>query len=154
VLEYLDMKGLTRYSRQLGEELARMHLHNVALGKKQKEQESYVGGQETESENEDEDKPVYMSQFGFHTTTCCGYLPQDNTFCDDWPVSICVIKSGSHKLTYWELKCLTLDALGCSVSHICFVFARYSVLMLARKVVSRTEIFILLPTKYRNSNLK
>jgi len=88
VLEYLDMKGLTRYSRQLGEELARMHLHNVALGKKQKEQQSYVGGQGAENEDEDENKPVYMSQFGFHTTTCCGYLPQDNTFCDDWPVSI------------------------------------------------------------------
>ncbi|GFG35449.1 hypothetical protein Cfor_09107 [Coptotermes formosanus] len=85
VLEYLDMKGLTRYSRQLGEELARMHLHNAALGKKQKEEESYVGGQGTENEDEDENKPVYMSQFGFHTTTCCGYLPQDNTFCDDWP---------------------------------------------------------------------
>ncbi|KAJ4439212.1 hypothetical protein ANN_07331, partial [Periplaneta americana] len=81
VLEYLDMKGLTRYSRQLGEELAKMHLHNAALGKKQQEQESYVGGQE----DEDGEKPVYMDRFGFEVTTCCGYLPQDNTFCDDWP---------------------------------------------------------------------
>jgi fructosamine-3-kinase len=98
VLEYLDMKGLTRYSRQLGEELARMHLHNEALGKKQKEQECYVGGQGTENKDEDENKPVYMSQFGFHTTTCCGYLPQDNTFCDDWPVSIFLLIPGSCKV--------------------------------------------------------
>ena len=86
VLEYLDMKGLTRYSRQLGEELAKMHLHNAELGKKLKEKENYVG--KGENSNEDEEEPVYMTQFGFHTTTCCGYLPQDNTFCDDWPVSI------------------------------------------------------------------
>ncbi|PSN35296.1 Fructosamine-3-kinase [Blattella germanica] len=83
VLEYMDLKGLTRYSRQLGEEMAKMHLHNAELGQKEKEKESYVG--KGENENEDEEQPVYMTQFGFHVTTCCGYLPQDNTFCDDWP---------------------------------------------------------------------
>jgi fructosamine-3-kinase len=99
VLEYLDMKGLTRYSRQLGEELARMHLQNAELGKRQKEQESYVGGgQGAENEHEDEERPVYMNQFGFHITTCCGYLPQDNTFSDDWPVSINVVKTENCKL--------------------------------------------------------
>jgi hypothetical protein len=37
---------------------------------------------------------------------------------------------------------------GCIVSHTCFVFARFSVSVLARKVVCRIEIFIDLPTKY------
>lgn len=36
---------------------------------------------------------------------------------------------------YWQLNCLTLDSLGCGVSHTCFVFSRFSVSVLAKKVV-------------------
>jgi fructosamine-3-kinase len=30
--------------------------------------------------------PAYVSRFGFHVKTCCGYLPQGNAWHDDWPV--------------------------------------------------------------------
>lgn len=75
VMEYLDMHGLNRQSGALGEQLARMHLHNIK--KLEKFDESHVGGGE-------ESKPV--TQFGFSVPTCCGYLPQDNTWNDDWVV--------------------------------------------------------------------
>ena len=26
----------------------------------------------------------YISKFGFHTTTCCGFLPLNNEWCQDW----------------------------------------------------------------------
>ncbi|PIO53890.1 hypothetical protein TELCIR_24759, partial [Teladorsagia circumcincta] len=25
-----------------------------------------------------------VKQFGFHTVTCCGFIPQPNDWCDDW----------------------------------------------------------------------
>ena len=34
--------------------------------------------------NEDE---TVIEQFGFHTTTCCGYVPLDNTWSDNWVVN-------------------------------------------------------------------
>lgn len=67
VMEFLDMKGLRRFSQKLGEDLATLHLHNKTLFNKKNESGS-----------------EYVSQFGFHTTTCCGYIPQDNSWKDDW----------------------------------------------------------------------
>ncbi|XP_068084987.1 ketosamine-3-kinase isoform X2 [Anabrus simplex] len=74
VLEYLDMKGLRKYSAQLGEQLAKMHLHNHTLSNNK--QKGHVGKEET---------LFPIENFGFHVTTCCGYLPQDNTWRSDWP---------------------------------------------------------------------
>lgn len=71
VMEFLDMKGLRRFSQKLGEDLATLHLHNKTLLNKKNE-----AGSE------------YVSQFGFHTTTCCGYIAQDNSWKDDWMVSV------------------------------------------------------------------
>lgn len=74
VVEYVDMKGLHKYQSQLGEQLAMLHLHNQSL--KMKCNDSKV--------DDNEGKVSYVSMFGFHVPTCCGRIPQDNTWCEDW----------------------------------------------------------------------
>ncbi|XP_042220807.1 ketosamine-3-kinase-like isoform X2 [Homarus americanus] len=78
VMEYLDMHSLNRHSGTLGSQLAKLHLLNVEVGKKCQANESYVG------QTSEEDNPTYVSQYGFPVSTCCGYLAQDNSWCDDW----------------------------------------------------------------------
>ncbi|XP_049813906.1 fructosamine-3-kinase-like isoform X1 [Schistocerca nitens] len=74
VLEYVDMKTLSKFSKQLGQQLARLHLHNSEL--KTKASQGFVGQEENVS---------YVEKFGFHVTTCCGYIPLENEWCSDWP---------------------------------------------------------------------
>uniref|UniRef100_A0A2S2PX58 Protein-ribulosamine 3-kinase, chloroplastic n=1 Tax=Sipha flava TaxID=143950 RepID=A0A2S2PX58_9HEMI len=60
VMEYLNMTSLdAKCSSKLGSQLADMHLFNL---------------QERSS----------INQFGFHVETCCGFIPQKNTWTDDW----------------------------------------------------------------------
>uniref|UniRef100_T1IJZ4 protein-ribulosamine 3-kinase n=1 Tax=Strigamia maritima TaxID=126957 RepID=T1IJZ4_STRMM len=61
VMEYTKMDALTVHAAKLGEDMARLHLQNL-----------------------DENRDDYVSKFGFHTTTCCGYLPLNNTWNNDW----------------------------------------------------------------------
>ncbi|MCP9261494.1 Ketosamine-3-kinase [Dirofilaria immitis] len=75
VTEYIDLNGPSKPS-QLGRELAQMHMHNTHLLKEKERASSFVGSLEKAAE------PV--TQFGFHVPTCCGYLPQNNEWCDDW----------------------------------------------------------------------
>uniref|UniRef100_A0A8C6P5C5 protein-ribulosamine 3-kinase n=1 Tax=Nothobranchius furzeri TaxID=105023 RepID=A0A8C6P5C5_NOTFU len=72
VMEHLDMNGLNnRFSKQLGEQLADLHLHNKRLmGNQQKEQQT-VGKGAGQSE------AAAVEKFGFDVATCCGYLPQN-----------------------------------------------------------------------------
>ena len=56
----------------------RMHLANEALGKRLEQTESSV--------HKDESDKQYISKFGFDVPTCCGIIPQDNTWQDDWVV--------------------------------------------------------------------
>ncbi|KAK2179675.1 hypothetical protein NP493_477g00038 [Ridgeia piscesae] len=76
VMEYIEIKPLRKFSAQLGEQLARMHLHNEELGRRE--------GRLKEGSGEE-----YVEKFGFHTTTCCGYLAQDNSWTDDWVTFFC-----------------------------------------------------------------
>lgn len=73
VMEYLDLKNLNNYSSELGTLLAQLHLHNIRALNQQKETSNLIG-----KNNQAIDK------FGFHITTACGYLPQNNEWCDDW----------------------------------------------------------------------
>ncbi|KAJ1530476.1 hypothetical protein ONE63_005375 [Megalurothrips usitatus] len=93
VLEYLEMKGLRKYSRRLGHELAKLHQHNINLGIRARRLENSVtkpkeASKETkdteEGATEEAEPPKYITQFGFHTNTCCGYIAQENTWSDDW----------------------------------------------------------------------
>ncbi|KAM4598661.1 ketosamine-3-kinase isoform 1-T1 [Polymixia lowei] len=78
VMEHLDMRGLTKYSKQLGEHLADLHLHNKRQLDKQDKEQQTVGKGAGQSE-----VPV-IENFGFHVPTCCGYLPQENDWQEDW----------------------------------------------------------------------
>lgn len=78
VMEHVDMRGLSKHSKQLGERLADMHLHNQRLRDKQKKEQQTVGkGAELSVE-------TVIDRFGFHVPTCCGYLPQENEWQNDW----------------------------------------------------------------------
>lgn len=62
VMEYLNMTSLDgKCSSKLGSQLADMHLINF-------QEESSI------------------NQFGFHVETCCGFIPQKNTWTNDWLV--------------------------------------------------------------------
>ncbi|XP_004473815.1 fructosamine-3-kinase isoform X2 [Dasypus novemcinctus] len=78
VMEYLKMRSLSSQASRLGEQMADLHLYNQKLGEKLKREQSTVGcagGAE----------PRHVSKFGFHTVTCCGFIPQVNEWQDDWP---------------------------------------------------------------------
>lgn len=57
--------------------LHRLHLQNSELLEHSKKAEKYVGKA---------DKLIPVTQFGFEIPTCCGYIPQDNTWQSSWPV--------------------------------------------------------------------
>lgn len=59
--------------------ICRLHLHNRLL----KSEDSKVG----QSERLKEESLDTVDQFGFHTVTCCGRIPQDNEWNKDWVVS-------------------------------------------------------------------
>ncbi|XP_004071440.1 ketosamine-3-kinase [Oryzias latipes] len=78
VMEHLDMKGLNKYSKQLGEQLADLHLHNKTLQEKLQKEQQTVGKGPAQSE------VAVVEKFGFDVATCCGYLPQQNEWQSDW----------------------------------------------------------------------
>ncbi|XP_035380795.1 ketosamine-3-kinase isoform X1 [Electrophorus electricus] len=78
VMEHVDMRLLSRYSAQLGEQLADLHLHNKRQKEKQIKAEQTIGKGSGQSE-----VPV-VDRFGFHVVTCCGYIPQVNDWQTDW----------------------------------------------------------------------
>ncbi|NWZ91077.1 KT3K kinase, partial [Nesospiza acunhae] len=76
VMEHVDMRSLNRHSALLGTQLADLHLTNQKLGEKLKKEGSIVGQGQSDLQ--------FVDQFGFHTVTCCGYLPQVNDWQSDW----------------------------------------------------------------------
>uniref|UniRef100_A0A3Q0RAE9 protein-ribulosamine 3-kinase n=1 Tax=Amphilophus citrinellus TaxID=61819 RepID=A0A3Q0RAE9_AMPCI len=78
VMEHLDMNGLSKYSKQLGEQMADLHLHNKRQLEKQIKEQQTVGKGAGQSDM------AAVEKFGFHVVTCCGYLPQDNQWQSDW----------------------------------------------------------------------
>uniref|UniRef100_A0A8D0GPH0 protein-ribulosamine 3-kinase n=1 Tax=Sphenodon punctatus TaxID=8508 RepID=A0A8D0GPH0_SPHPU len=79
VMEYLKMKSLNKHAAKLGELIAELHLHNQKLGERLKKEGGTIGKGAGQSE------PQYVDKFGFHTVTCCGYIPQVNEWQSDWP---------------------------------------------------------------------
>ncbi|TNN71511.1 Ketosamine-3-kinase [Liparis tanakae] len=77
-MEHLDMRGLTKYSKLLGEQLADLHLHNKRQLEKCNKEQQTVGRGAGQSE------VAVITKFGFSVPTCCGYLPQENEWQDDW----------------------------------------------------------------------
>lgn len=79
LMSYIDMKSLNKLQGQLGEHLAKLHLHNRQLDEQQTYNASYVSSSKN---SEDVTKPV--TQFGFHCVTNCGAIAQNNEWHEDW----------------------------------------------------------------------
>jgi len=76
IMEHLEMhSSLSQTAGQLGTQLAHLHLDNQELVRLSPSTESFVG-------QTAEDRGV--DKFGFEVTTCCGFLPLDNDWCEDW----------------------------------------------------------------------
>ncbi|XP_053425251.1 fructosamine-3-kinase isoform X2 [Nycticebus coucang] len=70
VMEHLKMKSLSSQASKLGDQMADLHLYNQRLREKLKKKENTVG------QGAEGAEPQYVSKFGFHTVTCCGFIPQ------------------------------------------------------------------------------
>ncbi|XP_034881592.1 fructosamine-3-kinase [Mirounga leonina] len=79
VMEHLKMRSLSSQASKLGDQMADLHLHNRKLRDKSKEEENTVGRRAEGAE------PRCVTKFGFHTVTCCGFIPQVNEWQEDWP---------------------------------------------------------------------
>lgn len=100
VMEHLDIQGLNNHSAALGEQLARLHLHNIDLCSQAKKTEGRIG---------EEGRHGYVDKYGFHLPTCCGFIPMDNTWQDDWPTFYTRRRLRSH-LDLIEESCGDRDA--------------------------------------------
>ncbi|XP_005096663.2 ketosamine-3-kinase [Aplysia californica] len=77
VLDYMPIRHITSKNFPLlGEQAARLHLHNSGMKKLVKRQEQTITGRV-----EDEG---YVDMFGFPMSTHAGYFPQDNGWMDNW----------------------------------------------------------------------
>ncbi|RLV98027.1 hypothetical protein DV515_00011217, partial [Chloebia gouldiae] len=76
IKEVFIIQERERYSALLGAQLADLHIHNQQLREKMKKEGSTVGQGQMEVQ--------FVDQFGFHTVTCCGNLPQVNNWCSYW----------------------------------------------------------------------
>ncbi|XP_065191478.1 ketosamine-3-kinase-like isoform X2 [Sycon ciliatum] len=98
VMEHLDMSSCGSMQAQLGTDLGRLHQHNIGLLRACSAAESRItgkspserggggdGGNGSGAEGHDDVAVSGVEQFGFECTTCCGFLPQDNTWCASWP---------------------------------------------------------------------
>ncbi|CAK8684900.1 fructosamine-3-kinase-like [Clavelina lepadiformis] len=72
VMEYLMLSSVRNFAC-LGEKLAKIHLYNKNLKDNATRNESFIGR-----------ASEYVDRFGFHTTTCCGFIPLTNEWKDDW----------------------------------------------------------------------
>ncbi|XP_032799089.2 fructosamine-3-kinase isoform X2 [Daphnia magna] len=88
ITEYIKFKGLEVFQGELGQHLAMLHLRNLQLLK----------------ENADQ----AVKQFGFYVNTCCGKIPVDNQWNEDWirlkpQVEMAAKMSGNREVeTLWS----------------------------------------------------
>lgn len=76
IMEHLEMhSSLSQTAGQLGTQLAQLHLHNQELVRRSPSTEAFVG-------RTPEDRGI--DKFGFDVTTCCGFLPLNNDWSEDW----------------------------------------------------------------------
>lgn len=98
LMSYIDMKSLNQLQGQLGENLAKLHLHNQQLN----EQHTYNASYVSSSKNaEDLNKPV--TEFGFHCVTNCGAIAQNNEWQKDW-ISFFARNRLAHQIRLIEQK--------------------------------------------------
>eukprot|EP00112_Aurelia_sp_Birch-Aquarium-sp1_P017747 Seg4150.2 transcript_id=Seg4150.2/GoldUCD/mRNA.D3Y31 product=Ketosamine-3-kinase protein_id=Seg4150.2/GoldUCD/D3Y31 len=74
IMEFIEMKSLSKFQAKLGEQLARLHLHNRQLLERNATNEQKIGSEGLQG----------VTKFGFHVRTCCGMIPQDNSWNESW----------------------------------------------------------------------
>lgn len=77
VMEYLSLSRLKSH-QQLGQQLSELHGHNEKVRQEHDVSASIIGKY---LNNEDE---PFVTSFGFDETTCCGHIPMNNQWVDDW----------------------------------------------------------------------
>jgi hypothetical protein len=83
----------------------RLHLYNA----RQKEKLDKAANRVTSIA--DQDEVTYVAQFGFHLPTSCGFIAQDNTWEDDWPVRVTyVVQFPFHNTYFADIFCSAQDA--------------------------------------------
>ncbi|XP_075034276.1 ketosamine-3-kinase-like [Mixophyes fleayi] len=76
IMKHIEMRHISKFAGKLGEQLADLHLKNRIMKRKMQKHLGTIGKCPADP------RPVDM--FGFHTTTCCGYIPQVNDWQEDW----------------------------------------------------------------------
>ncbi|XP_071969833.1 ketosamine-3-kinase-like isoform X1 [Engystomops pustulosus] len=76
VMKYLELRPIRRFARRLGEQLGDLHAYNGLMQSKMQKTVGIIGKYP--------ESPGAVENFGFHTTTCCGYIPQENAWQEDW----------------------------------------------------------------------
>lgn len=137
VMEFLNLKPIDQWEK-MGSDLADLHLFNSILGQKKEKLSSWIGKPPSSSLPGDIDismqkelklkisddlieETEYVDQFGFDTTTCCGRIPQNNEWHDNWieffarnrlkqQVDLIVEKDGDREVVeYWSGLQLKVD---------------------------------------------
>ncbi|XP_063817068.1 ketosamine-3-kinase-like isoform X2 [Pseudophryne corroboree] len=76
IMKHIEMRHIGKFAGKLGEQLADLHLDNWMRKRTMQKHSGTIGKCPGDL------RPVDM--FGFHTTTCCGYIPQINEWQKDW----------------------------------------------------------------------
>lgn len=79
IMSYIEMKSLNQLQAELGERLAKLHLHNRQLIQQRNYDAGYVG-----SSRSGDDSELPVTEFGFHCVTNCGAIAQNNEWQKDW----------------------------------------------------------------------
>ncbi|KAH9516058.1 ketosamine-3-kinase isoform X2 [Dermatophagoides farinae] len=137
IVEYLNMQPVTNW-KKLGSNLADLHLFNSVLGRKKLRLESWIGKPLTSQLPENIEftinkniklnipcdiieKVDHVEEFGFYSTTCCGKIPQNNEWHDNWiefyarnrlkqQVDLVIENFGNRKIIeYWSELQLKID---------------------------------------------
>uniref|UniRef100_A0A2P2I3D2 protein-ribulosamine 3-kinase n=2 Tax=Hirondellea gigas TaxID=1518452 RepID=A0A2P2I3D2_9CRUS len=86
-MEYLDLKG-SKAGAALGAQIADLHLHNQKLLNSPSTSRITTLSNDDPAEESDSrgsSSLIHEKRFGFHVPTSCGYIAQNNSWCDDWP---------------------------------------------------------------------
>jgi fructosamine-3-kinase len=77
VMEFLTLSRLKSHE-QLGQQLSLLHGHNEIVRQEHDSSVSIIGKY---ANNEEE---PFITSFGFDEMTCCGHIPMNNQWVDDW----------------------------------------------------------------------
>ncbi|KAH9422103.1 fructosamine 3 kinase [Dermatophagoides pteronyssinus] len=137
VVEFLNMQPVTNW-KKLGSDLADLHMFNSILGRKKLRLESWIGKPPTSELPENIESTMnkniklnipddiiqnvdHVEEFGFHSVTCCGKIPQNNDWHDNWiefyarnrlnqQIDLIIENYGNRKIVeYWSELQLKID---------------------------------------------